>query len=285
MGQVSRLFSDCLAQGFNPSFTVSPRRAEGEWNLFSKNHPQRTRLGSKPYFSVFGSLVQHETIALDHTAIVTGSEPAFAWRESGKPFRKNQPPVHPTEIRTSISPSSTVELNTTSVLAYYATEAVSSTVGSVRLKACTAIRNSWKLIVTSAFSLGYLKVDNIVEGIATKAGHDQAVSPCVATIHQPPEFLMSRKATKLTLACLLILLTVLLVWTYCVVHDTHGNVNTYSSGESVLLRQRHWRGTVLQPLQRESAKNHNGETTISSGGGGGMKSWIMDQESRFASSV
>nr|CAD7587558.1 unnamed protein product [Timema genevievae] len=32
------------------------------------------------------------------------------------------PPVHPTEIRTSISPSSAVELNTTSVLANYATE-------------------------------------------------------------------------------------------------------------------------------------------------------------------
>nr|CAD7197250.1 unnamed protein product [Timema douglasi] len=34
------------------------------------------------------------------------------------------PPVHPTEIRTSISPSSVVELNTTSALANYATEAV-----------------------------------------------------------------------------------------------------------------------------------------------------------------
>nr|CAD7408273.1 unnamed protein product [Timema poppensis] len=33
------------------------------------------------------------------------------------------PPVHPTEIRTSISPSSVVELNTTSALANYATEA------------------------------------------------------------------------------------------------------------------------------------------------------------------
>nr|CAD7194391.1 unnamed protein product [Timema douglasi] len=47
-----------------------------------------------------------------------GSEPSFAWRESGKP-----PPVHPTKIRTSISPSSAVELNTTSALANYATEA------------------------------------------------------------------------------------------------------------------------------------------------------------------
>nr|CAD7445267.1 unnamed protein product [Timema bartmani] len=35
-------------------------------------------------------------------------------------------PVHPTEIRTSISPSSAVELNTTSALVNYATEAVPS---------------------------------------------------------------------------------------------------------------------------------------------------------------
>nr|CAD7439999.1 unnamed protein product [Timema bartmani] len=38
-----------------------------------------------------------------------GSDPAFAWSESGKSL-----PVHPTEIRTSISPSSAVELSTTS---------------------------------------------------------------------------------------------------------------------------------------------------------------------------
>nr|CAD7261010.1 unnamed protein product [Timema shepardi] len=36
---------------------------------------------------------------------------------------KKTPPVHPTEIRTSISPYSAVELNTTSALANYATEA------------------------------------------------------------------------------------------------------------------------------------------------------------------
>nr|CAD7606517.1 unnamed protein product [Timema genevievae] len=50
-----------------------------------------------------------------------GSEPTFVWRKSGKPFRKKK--VHPTEIQTSISPSSAVELNTSSALANYATEA------------------------------------------------------------------------------------------------------------------------------------------------------------------
>nr|CAD7195973.1 unnamed protein product [Timema douglasi] len=42
----------------------------------------------------------------------------------GRPTSKEKPPpVHPTEIRTSISPSSAVELNTTNALANYATEA------------------------------------------------------------------------------------------------------------------------------------------------------------------
>nr|CAD7428339.1 unnamed protein product [Timema monikensis] len=40
-----------------------------------------------------------------------------------KTVLQNPPPVHPTVIRTSISPSSAVELNTTSALANYATEA------------------------------------------------------------------------------------------------------------------------------------------------------------------
>nr|CAD7263183.1 unnamed protein product [Timema shepardi] len=52
-----------------------------------------------------------------------GSEPTLMWRESEKPFRKHPPPVHPTEIRTSICPFSAVELNTTSALANSATEA------------------------------------------------------------------------------------------------------------------------------------------------------------------
>nr|CAD7453178.1 unnamed protein product [Timema tahoe] len=50
------------------------------------------------------------------------SEPAFAWRESGKPFRKTTP-SSPNRDSNSISPSSAVKLNTTSALANYATEA------------------------------------------------------------------------------------------------------------------------------------------------------------------
>nr|CAD7406821.1 unnamed protein product [Timema poppensis] len=71
-------------------------------------------------YSILKRHVGKEAI-IDQATRWGGSEPAFAWRESGKAFR-NPPPVHPTEIRTSISPSSAVELDTTSALANYATK-------------------------------------------------------------------------------------------------------------------------------------------------------------------
>nr|CAD7441452.1 unnamed protein product [Timema bartmani] len=46
------------------------------------------------------------------------------WRENGKPFWKNPSQYTRPKFDTSISPSSAVELNTTSALANYATEAV-----------------------------------------------------------------------------------------------------------------------------------------------------------------
>nr|CAD7194378.1 unnamed protein product [Timema douglasi] len=72
-----------------------------------KNHFGKTTLSSPEQdlnleLSALGSLVQHETSALANYATEA---------------------VHPTEIRTSISPSSAVELNTTSALANYATKA------------------------------------------------------------------------------------------------------------------------------------------------------------------
>nr|CAD7257700.1 unnamed protein product [Timema shepardi] len=75
-----------------------------------------------------GLLYMSPTLSLD------GSEPAFVWRESGKPFRKSHPPVHPTEIRTSISPSSAVELNTTSALANYVTESSYAEDGEIEVR-------------------------------------------------------------------------------------------------------------------------------------------------------
>nr|CAD7604972.1 unnamed protein product [Timema genevievae] len=66
------------------------------------------------YFSIRhaqGSMVEQNKRASDWFTILLQ-------KTSGKGL-----PVHPTEIRTSISPSSAVELNTTSALANYATEA------------------------------------------------------------------------------------------------------------------------------------------------------------------
>nr|CAD7437455.1 unnamed protein product [Timema bartmani] len=41
---------------------------EGGWKTIKENHPQWTQPGSNPDLPVFGSLVQHEISALDHTA-------------------------------------------------------------------------------------------------------------------------------------------------------------------------------------------------------------------------
>nr|CAD7571037.1 unnamed protein product [Timema californicum] len=72
---------------------------------FGKNYPHFPYQDSNLDLSILGSQAQHKTSALANYA--TEEKP---------------PPVHPTEIRTSISPSSAVELNTTSKLANYATE-------------------------------------------------------------------------------------------------------------------------------------------------------------------
>nr|CAD7597269.1 unnamed protein product [Timema genevievae] len=55
----------------------------------------------------------------DHVTQVMKVQSTIVGKKPEKP-----PPVHPTEIRTSISPSSAVGLNTTNALANYATEAV-----------------------------------------------------------------------------------------------------------------------------------------------------------------
>nr|CAD7261756.1 unnamed protein product [Timema shepardi] len=66
-----------------------------------------------------GALAQKsDTLPLDHQEMNPHLRGGRVENHLGKP-----PPVHPTEIRTSISPSSAVELNTTSALANYATEA------------------------------------------------------------------------------------------------------------------------------------------------------------------
>nr|CAD7264621.1 unnamed protein product [Timema shepardi] len=67
------------------------------------------------------------------------------------------PSVHPTEIRTSISPSSAVELNTTGALADYATEAVHPTEIRTSISPSSAVE---QLNTTSAFA-----------NYATEAGH------------------------------------------------------------------------------------------------------------------
>nr|CAD7568929.1 unnamed protein product [Timema californicum] len=86
------------------------------------------RLGWLPSFrssrySRSGKRSVNDSGVMAAAGVPRGSEPTFAWIESGKPFRKNHPQFTRPMILTSISPFSAVELNTTSALANYATEA------------------------------------------------------------------------------------------------------------------------------------------------------------------
>nr|CAD7598646.1 unnamed protein product [Timema genevievae] len=133
-------------------------RVENHLGKTSPVHPTEIRTSISPSSAVelntTSALANYATEAGIWKVESKGSEPPFAWRKSGKPFRKNHsqftrprfelrsprprhfsaladhateekpPPVYPNEIRTSISPSSAVELNTTSALANYATEAI-----------------------------------------------------------------------------------------------------------------------------------------------------------------
>ncbi|CAG2060281.1 unnamed protein product [Timema podura] len=95
-----------------------------------QTHPPST-LGSKP-------------TELGPTVVGLGPDLAFPGLHTqpladDSDLREKPPPVHPTEIRTSISPSSAVGLNTTSALANYATEAGSKAgkFSSITVSGCT----------------------------------------------------------------------------------------------------------------------------------------------------
>nr|CAD7429095.1 unnamed protein product [Timema monikensis] len=102
---------------------VNPHLRGGSGKPFRKKphpvHPTEIRTSISPSSEVELNTTSALANYATEAGRIRGSEPTFAWRESGKPFRKNDL----TEIRTSISPSSAVELNTNSALANYATEA------------------------------------------------------------------------------------------------------------------------------------------------------------------
>nr|CAD7570787.1 unnamed protein product [Timema californicum] len=68
-----------------------------------------------------------------------------------KTIQEKPPPVHPTEIRTSISPSSAVEINTTSALANYVTEAGQKLPKSLCLGILLRVTAHW---ATSSYPCG-----------------------------------------------------------------------------------------------------------------------------------
>nr|CAD7569159.1 unnamed protein product [Timema californicum] len=94
---------------------VYPHLLGGVENRFAKTIPQYTR-DSNLELPVIGSLGYYESSAIDHEVN------SHLHGGRGENHLGKTTPVHPTEIQTSISPSSVFELYTTIALANYATE-------------------------------------------------------------------------------------------------------------------------------------------------------------------
>nr|CAD7428056.1 unnamed protein product [Timema monikensis] len=125
----------CHKEGLCQQFlTRNDPQAKREKRMSDQVHPTEIRTSISPSSEVDLNTTNALANYATEVGLSKGSEPAFAWRENGKPFRKKPPPVHPTEIRTSISPSSAVELNTTSALANYATEAGIPDIGRYEMR-------------------------------------------------------------------------------------------------------------------------------------------------------
>nr|CAD7407067.1 unnamed protein product [Timema cristinae] len=121
-------------------------------------HMMTSTMPSNSHFLVHFTLVQSECrvallthwISLDPLANLGVQVPAsLAGFYCEQISIEKPPPVHPTEIRTSISPSSAVELNTTSALVNYATEADCDTLAFLansrnRLKEASVASSSQK---------------------------------------------------------------------------------------------------------------------------------------------
>nr|CAD7608733.1 unnamed protein product [Timema genevievae] len=120
---------------------------------------------------VTGSLVYCESSALDHAATEA---------------------VHPTEIRTLISPSSAVELNTTGALANYTTEAVAMLIIMIPTGIC--VEGEWKTILDKPPSVHPTEIRTLIS--PSSAGSlvncvSSALDP-VATEASPNSFALSR---------------------------------------------------------------------------------------------
>nr|CAD7452502.1 unnamed protein product [Timema tahoe] len=109
-------------------------------------------------------------------------------------MQEKPPPVHPTEIRTSISPSSAVELNTTSALANYATEAGYSAIKLAEYILTnnennlpeTTLLSEWASLLAQCNRPSLSLLEQAHSRTSLQASEYLVVSPCSPSHSSPP---------------------------------------------------------------------------------------------------
>nr|CAD7409662.1 unnamed protein product [Timema poppensis] len=116
-------FHFCGASAINPNWAVTAAHCLSEYVLFVNYDSIIVSIEDVTLRS--GSLKREDggVVYQASSFIIHPEYGSFSFNNDIALVKEKPPPVHPTEIRTSISPSSAVELNTTSALANYATEA------------------------------------------------------------------------------------------------------------------------------------------------------------------
>nr|CAD7409798.1 unnamed protein product [Timema poppensis] len=167
---------------------VSSGLARGEWETIQEKpppvHPTKIRtsisLSSAVELNTTSALANYATEAGIGKVELEEVNPHLRGGRVENHLGEKTPPVHPTEIRTSISPSLAVELNTTSELANYATEAgINTTAHSHTVSVPRLLRTVTQLVCpdycTQSHSVPRLLHSHTVSGIRLQHSHTVSV--------------------------------------------------------------------------------------------------------------
>nr|CAD7588910.1 unnamed protein product [Timema genevievae] len=122
--EINNCFKDKKKEHSTPSLSIKTHSClSGEWKTVLENCLSTPDLDLNLYLPVIDNLVYCESRVLDHEDTEAGSEPAFAWRDSEKPLRKNHPSLPDRDLSHNLTILGSPAQHETSLLANYPTKA------------------------------------------------------------------------------------------------------------------------------------------------------------------